>query len=60
MILLETEHGFISDRYIIKLVKNDQESGWWVYYQMGEETTSARCGNAEAGEFMEAIKRLGR
>jgi hypothetical protein len=59
MILLDTNHGFISERYIVRL-QEMSGGGWWVYYEAGGKLEGATAKSADVREFMDALKRGGR
>lgn len=53
IILINTTHGFISHRYVIRISNDD--SGWTIFYQEGTDVRAAEATEGEVAAFMKAI-----
>jgi hypothetical protein len=53
IILINTAHGFISHRYVIRM--SNEGGGWTVYYQEGADVRAADASEDEVAAFMKAI-----
>ena len=54
MILIDTTHGFISHRYVIRITSRDG-GGWTIFYQEGAEVRAAEATEDKIGAFMKAV-----
>jgi hypothetical protein len=53
IILINTTHGFISHRYVIRM--SDEGGGWNIYYQEGADVRAAEATEDAVAAFMKAI-----
>ena len=53
LILIDTTHGFVSHRYVIRM-SNDGER-WTIFYQEGGEVRAAEAAEDKVAAFMKAI-----
>ena len=54
MILIDTTHGFISHRYIIRIMSSDG-GGWTIFYQEGAQVRAAEAAEDKIAAFMKAV-----
>jgi hypothetical protein len=54
MILIDTTHGYISHRYVIRIMSNEGD-GWTIFYQEGAEVRTAEATEAKVAAFMKAV-----
>ena len=53
IILINTTHGFISHRYVVRM--SNEGGGWTIFYQEGADVRAAEATEDEVGAFMKAI-----
>jgi hypothetical protein len=51
--LIDTTHGFISHRYVIRI--SSEGDGWSIFYQEGAEVRAAKATEDNVSAFMKAI-----
>lgn len=54
IILIDTTHGFISHRYVVRIMSSEG-GGWTIYYQEGADVRAAEATQDEVAAFMKAI-----
>lgn len=54
MILIDTTQGFISHRYVIRIMSSDG-GGWTIFYQEGAEVRAAEATEDKIAAFMKAV-----
>jgi hypothetical protein len=54
IILINTTHGFISHRYVIRIIRSEG-GGWTIFYQEGAEVRAAEATEDKVAAFMKAI-----
>lgn len=59
MFVLETEHGFLSHRFIIRLERGSS-GRWAVFYQSGSQVVQTIATDEATREFFEKLERAGR
>ena len=53
IILINTTHGFISHRYVIRM--SNEGGGWTIFYLEGTDVRAAEATEEEVAAFMKAI-----
>jgi hypothetical protein len=54
IILIDTTHGFISHRYVIRITSREG-GGWTIFYQEGPDVRAAEATEEQIAAFMKAI-----
>jgi hypothetical protein len=53
IILIDTTHGFISHRYVIRM--SNEGGGWTIFYQEGADVRAAEATEDKVAAFLKTI-----